>query len=76
MRVQSDYYAFGVPVKVVAPAPAEVRPYQPLRSIAQPELTAARPSAVVRRAAMTFVMGKWSRPRLVARSRSERTIDA
>jgi hypothetical protein len=28
MRVQSDYYAFGVPVRVVAPPPAEVRPYR------------------------------------------------
>jgi isocitrate dehydrogenase len=30
MRVQTDYYAFGVPVRVVPPAPAEVRPYRAL----------------------------------------------
>jgi len=30
MRVQSDFYAFGVPVKVVAPAANEVLPYRAL----------------------------------------------
>jgi hypothetical protein len=36
MRVQSDYYAFGVPVHVVAPAPAAVRPYGALAPATTP----------------------------------------
>lgn len=36
MRVQSDYYAFGVPVHVVAPAPADVRPYRALAPTTTP----------------------------------------
>ena len=30
IRVQCDYYAFGVPAHVLAPGPAEVRPYRVL----------------------------------------------
>jgi len=31
MRIQADFYAFGVPVRVIAPPPAQVRPYAALR---------------------------------------------
>ena len=31
LRIQGDFFGFGVPVKVVAPPPGQIRPYSLFR---------------------------------------------